>query len=272
MHDRLYESVNYTPCELKHRYGSNVHILSDPFLLTHLARLCSPETHQPFINELVEEIYYGLIKVILNKEFPRRQVVIPTRMAQSHPEEGCYRGEIIDPEQSAVSVNLARAGTFPSHLCYSALNYALNPKSVRQDHISASRETDGSHKVVGTSVSGQKIGGSVKGAIVIFPDPMGATGGTIVSALDIYKKSVEGPAKKYIAVHLIVTPEYLKRVTKTHPDLVVYAVRLDRGLSPQDVLAAEPGLHWDRERGLNDQQYIVPGGGGFGEILNNAYV
>jgi len=33
-----------------------------------------------------------------------------------------------------------------------------------------------------------------------------------------------------------------------------------------------PGTHWDRERGLDDKQYIVPGGGGFGEIMNNAYV
>ena len=29
---------------------------------------------------------------------------------------------------------------------------------------------------------------------------------------------------------------------------------------------------WDRERGLDDRQYIVPGGGGFGELMNNAYV
>ena len=29
---------------------------------------------------------------------------------------------------------------------------------------------------------------------------------------------------------------------------------------------------WEKERGLDDKQYIVPGGGGFGEIMNNAYV
>ena len=28
----------------------------------------------------------------------------------------------------------------------------------------------------------------------------------------------------------------------------------------------------DAERGLDDRQYIVPGGGGFGELMNNAYV
>jgi len=38
------------------------------------------------------------------------------------------------------------------------------------------------------------------------------------------------------------------------------------------VLATVPGERWDEENGLNDLQYIVPGGGGFGEIMNNAYV
>ena len=27
-----------------------------------------------------------------------------------------------------------------------------------------------------------------------------------------------------------------------------------------------------RERGLNDQQYIVPGAGGLGEVINNVFV
>jgi hypothetical protein len=49
-------------------------------------------------------------------------------------------------------------------------------------------------------------------------------------------------------------------------------VRLDRGLSPADVLKTPLGTHWDRERGLNQKDYIVPGGGGFGEVMNNAYV
>jgi hypothetical protein len=53
---------------------------------------------------------------------------------------------------------------------------------------------------------------------------------------------------------------------------VVYALRLDRGLSSPDVLAAVPGERWDEERGLNDHHYIVPGGGGLGEVMNNSYV
>ncbi|MBI3544733.1 MAG: uracil phosphoribosyltransferase [Deltaproteobacteria bacterium] len=264
--------MNYRLSEIEHRYGKNVHILQNPFLLSHLAQLCSPNTYQPIINQLVDALYSNLINIIVNNEFPRKATRQPTRMAAYHPNEGVFEGELIDQSQFAVSVNLARAGTFPSHISYNALNYILNAKNVRQDHISINRATDAAEQVIGANVSGHKIGGTVKDAIVLFPDPMGATGGTLVSAVDIYKKTIEGPAKKYIAVHLIVTPEYLSKVTKAHPDLVIYAVRLDRGLSPADVFKTVPGTHWDRERGLNDKQYIVPGGGGFGEILNNSFV
>ena len=190
-------------------------------------------------------------------------------MSEMHP-EGNFESPIIDPEVPVVSVNLARAGTLPSHLCYNGLNYFMNPKSVRQDHISISRRTNQSQQVTGSDVSGHKIGGRVDDSIVLFPDPMGATGSTLIEALDLYK--THGNARKYISIHCIVTPEYLKNVQAKHPDLIVYAIRLDRGLSSEKVLATVPGTHWEDERGLNDQHYIIPGGGGFGEILNNAYV
>jgi len=77
---------------------------------------------------------------------------------------------------------------------------------------------------------------------------------------------------RIINMHLVVTPEYLRRMGQEHPDVVVYAVRLDRGLSPPEVMDTVPGTRWAEERGLTDHQYIVPGGGGFGEIMNNAYV
>ena len=50
-------------------------------------------------------------------------------------------------------------------------------------------------------------------------------------------------------------------MTTKHPEVIVYALRLDRGLSPADVLQT-PGERWTEERGLTDKHYIVPGGGG----------
>ena len=122
------------------------------------------------------------------------------------------------------------------------------------------------------ALGGMKIGGDVEGAFLLFPDPMGATGGSLATAIDTYKKSVPGKIRKIVNIHLIVTPEYLRKMTREHPDVIVYAIRVDRGLSAPDVLRTVQGTRWDDERGLTDHQYIVPGGGGFGEIMNNALV
>jgi uracil phosphoribosyltransferase len=134
-----------------------------------------------------------------------------------------------------------------------------------------SRMTDPAGKVTGSAFGDSKIGGDVDGAFVLFPDPMGATGGSLCEAIRHYKTKVAGTAKKYITVNLIVTPEYLSRMQREHPDVVVYALRLDRGASPPDVLQQKPGVRWAEESGLTEKQYIVPGGGGFGEIMNNAW-
>lgn len=267
--DTQYERLRYRISEIEHRYGSNVHLLADPVLLTQLAQLCAPEAVQPLVNELVSVIYRRLLDTVVCNEFPMTAGNTPTRMAEFHP-EAVYTGPVLDRRVPTVSVNLARAGTLPSHICYTALNYLLDPARVRQDHISIARQADESHQVTGCLVSGHKIGGRIDDAILMFPDPMGATGSTVVEAIALYKEL--GTPRKIIAMHCIVTPEYLKRIRDAHPEVIVYAARLDRGLSPADVLKAVPGEHWDRERGLNENSYIVPGGGGFGEILNNAFV
>ena len=257
--------------ELVHLYGPRVHLIDSPFLNGLLARLCHPDCLQPEINRIVEVLYTHLISITVNNEFDSEKFSQITRMTEHHPEQ-MIQGPRIATNQKAVSVNLARAGTYPSHICYNFLHYALPAQNVRQDHIFSARMTDNNHKVTGAEFGGMKIGGDVKNACVIFPDPMGATGKTMVHAVDHYKTHIPGPAKKFIALNLIVTPEYLKNVLTAHPEVVIYALRLDRGLSPQAVLEATPGQFWEQERGLNDQQYIVPGGGGFGEIMNNSFV
>jgi uracil phosphoribosyltransferase len=187
-----------------------------------------------------------------------------------HTPHGVYRGQVIDPQTRVVTVNIARAGTLPSQICFDTLNQLLDPAGVRQDHLLMARTVDEALQVTGAAVGASKIGGPIDGRIVLFPDPMGATGSSLSKAVSVYKNLVSGRAAKYIAIHLIITPEYLRRLSNDHPDLLIYAVRLDRGLSPPRVFDTAPGTHWDEERGLNEHQYIVPGGGGFGEIMNNA--
>lgn len=254
-----------------HKYGPQVHLLDSPFMSGALAKLSAPETVQPEINRLVEKLYRHLLIATVDGEFAKERFSVATRMAGAHPNQS-LTGERIAPTQKAVVVNLARAGTWPSHLCYEELHTVLPAANLRQDHIMAARMTDTSHHVTGTQFGGMKIGGDVKDSFVLFPDPMGATGNTLVTTIDYYKAKIEGPARKYVALHLIVTPEYLKRVLTAHPDVAIYALRLDRGLSPKAVLDTVPGTQWDLEKGLNEMDYIVPGAGGVGEIMNNSFV
>lgn len=257
--------------EIKHFYGPNVHILNDPFLSSLVSQIGSPKTFQPQLNQLITFVYRRLLESTVNLEFTKKRTEVATRMTNYYADQK-FVGEIIDSSQKAVCVNLARAGTVPSHVCYEHLNYLLQPENVRQDHVFASRLTDSKDQVTGAHLGNAKIGGGVDEAFVLFPDPMGATGNTLVSALDFYKKSISGKARKYIALHLIITPEYLRRVLNAHPDLVIVAVRVDRGLSSKKALDAAPGQFWDEEKGLDHKQYIVPGAGGLGEVLNNSFV
>ena len=55
----------------------------------------------------------------------------------------------------------------------------------------------------------------------------------------------------------------ITEVLDTRPSYEIVALHAPIGL---------PGERWAEENGLNEVQYIVPGGGGFGELMNNAYV
>lgn len=248
-----------------HHYGNQFHLIQDTFLQTMLTELCLPETTQPEINRLIEFLYNGLIIHATNTLFPKKISTFRTRMNAD------LTAEHFSESAQAVTVNLARAGTFPSHICYEFLHSILNPENIRQDHIFAARSTNTAEEVTGTLLNSHKIGGSIDEKFVLFPDPMGATGGTILSAIDYYKQNIPGTPESFIALHLIVTPEYLKKVL-AEPRLKVFALRVDRGLSSETVLKSKPGLYWDQEKGLNEKQYIVPGAGGLGELLNNSFV
>jgi uracil phosphoribosyltransferase len=256
---------------LKHHYGPRVHILDSSYLNSILADLCHPDTYQPKINHSVQTLYSHLLSCVIDNEFPKEIFKSVTRMSTYHPEQ-LLKGVGINKKQRVVCVNLARAGTYPTHTCYELLHNVIEHSQLRQDHIFATRQTNEKSEVTGTDLGSHKIGGDVKDAIVLIPDPMGATGSTAIATMNYYKKHIQGPYSKIIAIHLIVTPEYLKKVTEKNPDAIIYTLRVDRGLSTEEVLASEPGKYWNKEIGLNSKDYIVPGAGGFGEIMNNSFV
>lgn len=255
---------------LHHLYGPDVFVLDDPFLSTLLVRIGSPQTGTAEVPALVRTAYQRLLQEVLAREFPRRPQRSATRMTTLEP-RAFVQADLLCQETALVLCAVIRAGILPAQACYEAATEVLPPANVRLDFLNMSRVTDREHHVTGVRLDGSKIGGPVDGALVVIPDPMGATGGTVCRAVDVYREL--GPAPRAIvAAHLMVTPEAIARVTAAHPGVRIYAARLDRGLSTPKALAAAPGTHPAEERGLNDVQYIVPGAGGMGELLTNSWV
>ena len=191
---------------LKHHYGNNFHLIDDVFSQSLLTKLSLDQTGQPELNRIVQKLYEILMMTAANQLFPKQTSNIKTRMDVN------LKSEIFDTDTKAVTVNLARAGTYPSHVCYEFLHWFLNPQNARQDHIFAARLTDSADAVTGTHLGSYKIGGEITNSYVIFPDPMGATGGTIESAIHYYQTKIKGPVKQSIDLHLIVKPEYMKKI------------------------------------------------------------
>ena len=81
-------------------------------------------------------------------------------------------------------------------------------------------------------------------SFVMLIDPMLATGGSAVAALDVLKYA---GARRARIVCIVAAPEGIAAVERQHPDVAIYTPAVDRG--------------------LNEQKYIVPGLGDFGDRL-----
>ena len=90
--------------------------------------------------------------------------------------------------------------------------------------------------------------GGLEKSIVLLIDPMLATGGSACDALDLL---VEAGAKKIKLVCIVAAPEGAALVAKRHPKVKIYTPVID-------------------ER-LNEQKYIVPGLGDFGDRLYGTF-
>jgi len=98
-----------------------------------------------------------------------------------------------------------------------------------------------------TAVASQyysKLPTDLSDSFVLMIDPMLATGGSAVAALDLIKRA-GGTEVRMICI--VAAPEGVALVEKHHPDVHIYTPAIDRG--------------------LNDHKYIVPGLGDFGDRL-----
>jgi uracil phosphoribosyltransferase len=89
-----------------------------------------------------------------------------------------------------------------------------------------------------------KMPDNLSDAYTILVDPMLATGGSAVAALDLIK---DAGATTVRMVCIVAAPEGIQLVERTHPDVEIYTPVIDRG--------------------LNAQKYILPGLGDFGDRL-----
>ena len=90
----------------------------------------------------------------------------------------------------------------------------------------------------------QKMPYQIEGGISIVIDPMLATGGSTVAAINGLK---EQGARHIVVVCIVTCPEGLRAVEEAHPDVNIYAASVD----PE----------------LNEKKYIVPGLGDAGDRL-----
>lgn len=255
---------------LTHHYGDDVRLFDDAFLATLLSRIGSPNTGTAEVPALVRTAYQRLMHEMLSMEFPRTEQRLATRMTAQEP-RAFVTDRLFHRDTKLVICSVIRAGMLPAQACYEAAIEVLPPENVRLDVLNMSREVDANGRVSGVRLDGTKIGGPVDDAVVLLPDPMGATGGTVCRAVQVYRE-LGGTPHAIAAAHMMVTPEAVRKVTDECPGVRIYAGRLDRGLSTERALAATPGEFPDEERGLNDVQYIVPGAGGMGELLTNSWV
>lgn len=272
LRDVAHLSEAYHACEIEHTYGPHIHILSDPLQLSFLSRFCTPAVRQPELSRLLRVMYTQLAMVAINTEMDRSERVVSTRMITQHP-QAQHTICSISPKSKAIVIDILRGGILPAQVVFELLSDVLPPEHVRLDHVLAERAIGKDGSVEGVEISGAKIGGPIDGDFCVIPDPMAATGNTVFSTLDLYANAAEvagSKPRRFLALHLIVTPEYLREAAKKSDRLSVYALRLDRGLSDSDVLQSTPGSRLLQERGLNAHDYVVPGAGGIGELLNNS--
>lgn len=254
---------------IKHLYGPEVHILNNVYIRTILAQISDRRTTQPRLDSLLDEIYTSLVRVAAGIVFPSRIDRVETPMIEYTP-QGVWIGTVIDTSVEAIVTAILGAGLAPAHICHRELCnlMALGEGSARLDSMTMERQFDGEGKVSGVDVSGVKIRGKVQGKDIFIPDPMVATGETEDTAMARYKAKAEkegGRPPRFISLNLVVTPEGIRRIITAHPDAIIIAGRLDRGLSSARALASVPGEYWDEEKGLNEHDYVVPGLGDFGK-------
>ena len=204
---------------------ANVHVLDHPLIQHKLAILRDKNTGTKEFRALVSEIA-GLMCYEATRNLPTVEVDVETPVAVA-------KCRVLAGKKLAI-VPVLRAGL---GMVDSMLD--LIP-SAKIGHIGLYRDPE-THKPVEYYC---KLPDDIGNRQVYVVDPMLATGGSAVAAIDFLK---EHGCKNIIMMNIIGCPEGVKRVTEAHPDVDIYMAACDEK--------------------LNEDAYIVPGLGDAGDRI-----
>ena len=204
---------------------AEVHVLDHPLIQHKLAILRSKDTPVKEFRELVGEIS-GLMCYEATRKLPLTDVEVETPVAVA-------KCRMLSGKKLAI-VPVLRAGLGMVDSMVSLI------PSAKIGHIGLYRDPE-THKPVEYYC---KLPDDIGNRQVFVVDPMLATGGSAIAAIDFLKQH---GCKNIIMMNIIGAPEGVEAVTKAHPDVDVYLAALD-------------------ER-LNENAYIVPGLGDAGDRI-----
>lgn len=209
----------------KEKHMGQVIELKHPLIQHKISRLRDKSTGTSEFRALVEEIAMLMGYEALS-DLPLHEIEVET------PIETCMTPVIEGKNFAVVPILRAGLGMVNGIL-------ALVP-TAKVGHIGLYRdeETHEPHEYY------CKLPSPIEERLVVVTDPMLATGGSAVAAVDFIKKH---GGKKIKFMSIIAAPEGLERLQKAHPDIQIYVG------------------HVDRE--LNDAAYICPGLGDAGDRI-----
>jgi uracil phosphoribosyltransferase len=201
-----------------------VHLVEHPLVHDALATLRDASTPPELFRRMAVRISL-LLASEATRDVPKRPVRVQTPLGHAD-------GTRVDGGVVVVPVLRAGLGMLDAVL-------ELVP-TARVGHIGLQRDEI-------TAVASQyysRLPGDLTGSYVVMIDPMLATGGSAVAALDLLKKA---GARDVRMICIVAAPEGVALVTEHHPDVHIYTPAVDQG--------------------LNAHKFIVPGLGDFGDRL-----
>ena len=203
----------------------NVHELNHPLIQHKLAILRNKKTGVKEFRELVSEIA-GLMCYEATRNLPTEEVLVQTPVAPAK----CRK--LAGKKLAIIPILRAGLGMVDSML-------DLIP-SAKVGHIGLYRDPE-THMPVEYYC---KLPEDIGNRQVFVVDPMLATGGSAIAAIEFLKKH---GCKNIIMMNIIGCPEGVKAVQEAHPDVDIYLAAIDEK--------------------LNDHAYIVPGLGDAGDRI-----